>query len=111
MRDLDLEGLSEDGRVLVARDITTGETYRIPADHRLSSLIGKPSRPGSTSGQMEIRTTLEQVEHNVKALIQEKHDALELRGEYKHPKAGPRSCMSPDGRAEHKRVFSKAEGE
>lgn len=63
------------------------------------------------TGQMEIRTTLEQVEHNVKALIQEKHDALELRGEYKHPKAGPRSCMSPDGRAEHKRVFSKAEGE
>lgn len=55
MRDLDLEGLSEDGRFLVARDITTGETYRIPADHRLSSLIGKPSRPGSTSGQMEIR--------------------------------------------------------
>ncbi len=55
MRDLDLKGLSEDGRFLVARDVTTGETYRIPADHRLSSLIGKPSLPGSTSGQMEIR--------------------------------------------------------
>ena len=55
MRDLSLEGLSEDGRFLVARDITTGETYRIPADHRLSSLIGKPSPSGSTSGQMEIR--------------------------------------------------------
>jgi hypothetical protein len=55
MRDLSLEGLSEDGRFLVARDVTTGAKYRIPADHRLSSLIGAPSRPGSTSGQMEIR--------------------------------------------------------
>ena len=55
MRDLDLKGLSEDGRFLVARDTTTGETYRILADHRLSSLIGKPSHSGSTSGQLEIR--------------------------------------------------------
>ncbi|MCL8250244.1 septation protein SepH [Aeromicrobium fastidiosum] len=59
MRDLSLEGLSEDKRFLVARDVTTGATYRIPADHRLSSLIGTPSRTpargGSTSGQMEIR--------------------------------------------------------
>ena len=59
MRDLSLEGLSEDRRFLVARDVTTGDTYRIPADHRLSSLIGTlsrtPSRDRSTSGQMEIR--------------------------------------------------------
>ncbi|KAA1375919.1 septation protein SepH [Aeromicrobium fastidiosum] len=59
MRDLSLVGLSEDGRFLVARDVTTGQTYRVPADHRLSSLIGTPSRTstrdGSTSGQMEIR--------------------------------------------------------
>jgi len=55
MRDLSPEGLSEDRRFLVARDVTTGEQFRIPADHRLSSLIGTPSRPGSTSGQMEIR--------------------------------------------------------
>lgn len=55
MRDLSPEGLSEDRRFLVARDITTGEKFRIPADHRLSSLIGTPSRPGSTSGQMEFR--------------------------------------------------------
>jgi len=55
MRDLSPEGLSEDRRFLVARDVTTGEKFRIPADHRLSSLIGTPSRPGSTSGQMEIR--------------------------------------------------------
>ena len=59
MRDLSLVGLSEDGRFLVARDVTTGHTYRVPADHRLSSLIGTPSRTptrdGSTSGQMEIR--------------------------------------------------------
>jgi hypothetical protein len=59
MRDLSLEGLSEDRRFLVARDVTTGTTYRILADHRLASLIGTlprtPSRDGSTSGQMEIR--------------------------------------------------------
>ncbi|MET0448272.1 MAG: septation protein SepH [Aeromicrobium sp.] len=55
MRDLKPEGLSEDRRYLVARDVTTGEQFRIPADHRLSSLIGTPSRSGSTSGQMEIR--------------------------------------------------------
>ncbi|MCW2841277.1 MAG: hypothetical protein JWR55_2760 [Aeromicrobium sp.] len=56
MRDLKPEGLSEDRRFLVARDVTTGEQFRIPADHRLSSLIGTPSRPGRpTSGQMEIR--------------------------------------------------------
>ncbi|MFC5678925.1 septation protein SepH [Aeromicrobium endophyticum] len=59
MRDLSLEGLSEDRRFLVARDVTTGDTYRIPADHRLSSLIGTLSRTlsrdRSTSGQMEIR--------------------------------------------------------
>jgi hypothetical protein len=55
MRDLKPEGLSEDRRYLVARDVTTGEQFRIPADHRLSSLIGTPSRTGSTSGQMEIR--------------------------------------------------------
>jgi hypothetical protein len=55
MRDLSPEGLSEDRRFLVARDVTTGEKFRIPADHRLSSLIGTPSRPGRTSGQMEIR--------------------------------------------------------
>ena len=55
MRDLGLNGLSEDRRFLSARDITTGEKFRIPADHRLTSLIGTQSRPGSTSGQMEIR--------------------------------------------------------
>jgi hypothetical protein len=55
MRDLKPEGLSEDRRFLVARDVTTGEQFRIPADHRLASLIGTPPRPGSTSGQMEIR--------------------------------------------------------
>ncbi|MBC7631362.1 septation protein SepH [Aeromicrobium sp.] len=55
MRDLGLDGLSEDRRFLIARDISTGEKFRIPADHRLTSLIGKPSHPGSTSGQLEIR--------------------------------------------------------
>ncbi|MCW2771418.1 MAG: hypothetical protein JWR27_2851 [Aeromicrobium sp.] len=55
MRDLDLEGLSRDRRFLVARDLTSGEQFRITADHRLTSLIGKSSHPGSTSGQLEIR--------------------------------------------------------
>jgi hypothetical protein len=55
MRDLDLEGLSGDRRFLVARDLTSGEQFRITADHRLTSLIGKTSQTGSTSGQLEIR--------------------------------------------------------
>lgn len=55
MRDLGLDGLSEDRRFLLARDAATGEKFRIPADHRLSSLIGKPSPTGNTSGQLEIR--------------------------------------------------------
>ncbi|AWB92068.1 septation protein SepH [Aeromicrobium chenweiae] len=55
MRDLNLVRLSEDRRFLVARDITTGEQYRIPADHRLTALIGPSPRSGSTPGQLEIR--------------------------------------------------------
>ncbi|MCW2830302.1 MAG: hypothetical protein JWP31_994 [Aeromicrobium sp.] len=55
MRDLGLDGLSGDRRFLIARDVTTGEKFRIPADHRLSSLIGTPSHSGNTSGQLEIR--------------------------------------------------------
>ncbi len=55
MRDLGLDGLSEDRRFLIARDSSTGERFRIPADHRLASLIGKPSHSGNTSGQLEIR--------------------------------------------------------
>ncbi len=52
MRELGLDGLSEDGRFLIARDHSTDETFHIPADHRLTSLIDTPSR-GSTSGQLE----------------------------------------------------------
>ena len=52
MRELGLDGLSEDGRFLIARDHSTDETFHIPADGRLSSLIDTPSR-GSTSGQLE----------------------------------------------------------
>lgn len=55
MRDLRPEGLSGDRRFLVASDVTTGEKFRIPADHRLTSLIGTQPRPGKTSGQLEIR--------------------------------------------------------
>ncbi|MGA8986446.1 septation protein SepH [Aeromicrobium sp.] len=55
MRDLGLDGLSGDRRFLIARDRATGEKFRIPADHRLTSLIGKPSHSGNTSGQLEIR--------------------------------------------------------
>jgi hypothetical protein len=55
MRDLGLDRLSEDRRFLIARDPSTGETFRIPADHRLTALIGTPSRPGSTSAQLEMK--------------------------------------------------------
>jgi len=55
MRDLGLDGLSEDRRFLIARDPSSNEKFRIPADHRLASLIGKPSHSGNTSGQLEIR--------------------------------------------------------
>ncbi len=56
MRELGLDGLSEDGRFLIARDHSTDETFHIPADRRLASLIEATS-PGSTSGQLE--TTME----------------------------------------------------
>ncbi len=52
MRELGLDGLSEDGRFLIARDHSTDETFHIPADRRLSSLIDATSS-GSTSGQLE----------------------------------------------------------
>ncbi|MFZ0142039.1 MAG: septation protein SepH [Aeromicrobium sp.] len=52
MRELGLDGLSEDGRFLIARDTSTDETFHIPADRRLTSLIDTTSR-GSTSGQLE----------------------------------------------------------
>ncbi|WP_456696123.1 septation protein SepH [Aeromicrobium sp. P5_D10] len=61
MRDLRIEGWSDDKRFLVARDVTTGDKFRLPADQRLTSLIGSQSphngqsRPGSSSGQLEIR--------------------------------------------------------
>ena len=52
MRELGLDGLSEDGRFLIARDHSTDETFHIPADDRLTTLIDATSR-GSTSGQLE----------------------------------------------------------
>ncbi len=55
MRELGLDGLSEDGRFLIARDPSTDETFHIPADHRLTSLVGKSSRSGITAGQLEIK--------------------------------------------------------
>ncbi|MCW2752477.1 MAG: hypothetical protein JWR83_3587, partial [Aeromicrobium sp.] len=39
MRELGLDGLSEDGRFLIARDPASDETFHIRADHRLSSLV------------------------------------------------------------------------
>jgi hypothetical protein len=51
MRELGLDGLSEDGRFLIARDHSTDEAFHIPADDRLTSLIDTPR--GSTSGQLE----------------------------------------------------------
>lgn len=55
MRDLGLDRLSEDGRFLIARDPASDETFRIRADHRLTSLVGKSSRSGATAGQLEIK--------------------------------------------------------
>jgi hypothetical protein len=55
MRELGLDGLSEDGRFLIARDPASDETFHIPADHRLTSLVGKSSRSGATAGQLEIK--------------------------------------------------------
>lgn len=55
MRKLGLDGLSEDGRFLVARDTATEETFHIPVDHRLSSLVAKSSRSGIPAGQLEIK--------------------------------------------------------
>ncbi len=55
MRELGLDGLSEDGRFLVARDATTDESFHIPVDHRLSSLVAKSSRSGTPAGQLEIK--------------------------------------------------------
>jgi hypothetical protein len=52
MRELGLDGLSEDRRFLIARDPSTDETFHIPADRRLTSLIDATSRE-STSGQLE----------------------------------------------------------
>jgi hypothetical protein len=55
MRELGLDGLSEDGRFLIARDPDSDETFHIPADHRLTSLVGPSSRSGATAGQLEIK--------------------------------------------------------
>ncbi len=55
MRELGLDGLSEDRRFLVARDTATDETFHIPVDHRLSSLVAKSSRSGIPAGQLEIK--------------------------------------------------------
>ena len=55
MRELGLDGLSEDGRFLIARDPKSDETFHIPADHRLTSLVGKSSRSAATAGQLEIK--------------------------------------------------------
>jgi DUF3071 family protein len=55
MRELGLDGLSEDGRFLIARDPESDETFHIPADHRLTSLVGPSSRSGATAGQLEIK--------------------------------------------------------
>jgi hypothetical protein len=48
MRELGLTGLSEDGRFLVAHDALTDESFHIPTDIRLTSLLGaSPAGPSS----------------------------------------------------------------
>jgi hypothetical protein len=48
MRELGLTGLSEDGRFLVAHDALTDESFHIPTDIRLTSLL-EASPAGATS--------------------------------------------------------------
>lgn len=55
MRELGLDRLSEDGRFLVAHDAATGETFHIPVDHRLTSLVATSSSRGAPAGQLEIK--------------------------------------------------------
>jgi hypothetical protein len=65
MRELGLTGLSEDGRFLIAHDSLTDESFLIPTDIRLTSLLGASStgtakhpdeKPGPREPSME--TTL-----------------------------------------------------
>lgn len=48
MRELGLTGLSEDGRFLVAHDALTDESFHIPTDLRLTSLLDAASGTAST---------------------------------------------------------------
>ena len=48
MRELGLTGLSEDGRFLVAHDALTDESFHIPTDLRLTSLLEATSGAAST---------------------------------------------------------------
>lgn len=58
MRELGLTGLSEDGRFLVAHDSLTDESFHIPTDVRLTSLLNSSSattakRPDRQAGARE----------------------------------------------------------
>jgi len=55
MRELGLDGLSEDGKYLLAHDPTSGEHFRIPADRRTASLIESSSRTGSRPASPEVK--------------------------------------------------------
>lgn len=63
MRELGLTGLSEDGRFLVAHDPLTEESFHIPADSTLTSLLGtdgtatQPDREAGT-GESNMEPTL-----------------------------------------------------
>src|SRR4051794_248346 len=58
MRELGLTGLSEDGRFLVAHDSLTDESFLIPTDIRLTSLLddsstGETKHPDTEPGPRE----------------------------------------------------------
>ncbi|HUP99586.1 MAG TPA: septation protein SepH [Aeromicrobium sp.] len=58
MRELGLTGLSEDGRFLVAHDALTDESFHIPTDTRLTSLLDV-SPSGSSSARTATQTDRE----------------------------------------------------
>ena len=58
MRELGLTGLSEDGLFLVAHDSLTDESFHIPTDIRLTSLLdasstGTAKHPDQSAGPRE----------------------------------------------------------
>lgn len=54
MRDLSLVGLSDDGRYLILRQITSGQEFRLRTDRRLQAFAERAPGAHHRSGQLEI---------------------------------------------------------